>query len=165
MPDKPYFQYWGKARKDDQPGEPYHLLPYHCLDVAAVGKVLLQSHPPIRQGLTRLSGLDEKEIIHWLIFFLALHDIGKFAVSFQQLRPDLLTVLQQRKSHKQYTERHDCLGYEIWKKDLKAHLQEKGLLPRGRQACRPAGGRLLGSGCDRSSWPTTTTKKCWISSR
>ena len=28
-----YFRYWGKAERD---GERYHLLPYHCLDVAAV---------------------------------------------------------------------------------------------------------------------------------
>jgi len=27
-----YFKYWGKAEKD---GSGYHLLPYHCLDVAA----------------------------------------------------------------------------------------------------------------------------------
>jgi CRISPR-associated endonuclease/helicase Cas3 len=29
-----YFRYWGKAEKE---GERY-LLPYHCLDVAAVGR-------------------------------------------------------------------------------------------------------------------------------
>lgn len=28
-----YFRYWGKAEKD---GSRYHLLPYHCLGVAAV---------------------------------------------------------------------------------------------------------------------------------
>ena len=28
-----YFRYWGKAEKD---GPGYHLLVYHCLDVAAV---------------------------------------------------------------------------------------------------------------------------------
>ncbi len=31
---KSCYRYWGKAEKD---GEGYHLLPYHCLDVAAVG--------------------------------------------------------------------------------------------------------------------------------
>jgi hypothetical protein len=36
---KPYFKYWGKARKrEDGSGYDYHLLPYHCLDVAAVEK-------------------------------------------------------------------------------------------------------------------------------
>jgi len=35
IPD--YFKYWGKAEKAEE-GKParYHLLPYHCLDVAAV---------------------------------------------------------------------------------------------------------------------------------
>ena len=28
-----YYRYWGKTAKDGS----YHLLPYHCLDVAAVG--------------------------------------------------------------------------------------------------------------------------------
>lgn len=37
---KPYFKYWGKARiRDDGSGYDYHLLPYHCLDVAAVGRI------------------------------------------------------------------------------------------------------------------------------
>lgn len=30
-----YFRYWGKAsKKADQDGFDYHLLPFHCLDVA-----------------------------------------------------------------------------------------------------------------------------------
>ncbi len=36
------YRYWGKAKKDhDGEGADYHLLPYHCLDVAAVGWHLL----------------------------------------------------------------------------------------------------------------------------
>ena len=37
----PYFRYWGKAAKPEQPnvGAAYHLLPYHSLDVAAVANV------------------------------------------------------------------------------------------------------------------------------
>lgn len=31
-----YFRYWSKARKSGEEGAPYHLFPYHCLDVAAV---------------------------------------------------------------------------------------------------------------------------------
>ena len=40
MNSKPlYYQYWGKARnKEVGPGYDWHLLPYHCLDVAAVGR-------------------------------------------------------------------------------------------------------------------------------
>lgn len=77
-----YYSYWGKARGDQGAGEPCHLLPYHCLDVAAVGIRLLQVHGPIREGLVKLTGLDEEELLRWIVFFLALHDVGKFAVSF-----------------------------------------------------------------------------------
>nr|WP_317618710.1 HD domain-containing protein [Dickeya oryzae] len=33
----PYFHYWGKAQSssENENDAPYHLLPYHCLDVAA----------------------------------------------------------------------------------------------------------------------------------
>ena len=34
-----YYKYWGKARKRDDGTYDYHLLVYHCLDVAAVGRV------------------------------------------------------------------------------------------------------------------------------
>ncbi len=133
MNQVPYYRYWGKALKDEGAGEPYHLLPYHCLDVAAVGKILLQSHQPLRSGLIKLTGLDEANLIRWAIFMLALHDIGKFAVSFQQLKPDLLATLQRRQSRQPYTERHDYLGYSFWQKRLKNHLQEIGVLEQKRQ--------------------------------
>ncbi|MBN1602017.1 MAG: hypothetical protein JW915_10430 [Chitinispirillaceae bacterium] len=38
LPD--YYKYWGKARKRDDGTYDYHLLVYHCMDVAAVGKEL-----------------------------------------------------------------------------------------------------------------------------
>ena len=34
-----YWRYWGKARPANEHGAQYHLLPYHCLDVAAVAKM------------------------------------------------------------------------------------------------------------------------------
>jgi len=36
MAEKLYFRYWGKASSDNENRAGYHLLPYHCLDVAAV---------------------------------------------------------------------------------------------------------------------------------
>jgi hypothetical protein len=35
---------WAKVAKG-KPYVAYHLLPYHCLDVAAVGKILLEKNP------------------------------------------------------------------------------------------------------------------------
>jgi CRISPR-associated endonuclease/helicase Cas3 len=34
MTEKLYYKYLGKAGSDDGQGSSYHLLPYHCLDVA-----------------------------------------------------------------------------------------------------------------------------------
>ena len=39
------FRYWGKARQSEESKFAYHPLPYHCLDVAAVGEVILKRHP------------------------------------------------------------------------------------------------------------------------
>ncbi len=39
-----YFGYWEKARPIDS-SPSFHLLAYHCLDVAALGKVYLDRSP------------------------------------------------------------------------------------------------------------------------
>jgi CRISPR-associated endonuclease/helicase Cas3 len=101
-----YLKYWGKASEDGS----YHLLPYHCLDVAAVGRQILSKDAALRQKFADISGLDESICISWLVVFLALHDIGKFSESFQNLKSDLLKKLQDISSTKQYNERHDTLG-------------------------------------------------------
>jgi len=101
-----YYRYWGKAEKD---GSLYHLLPYHSLDVAAVGHLLL-NNPVLLSKFSTITGIEAKICLHWLIMFLALHDIGKFSETFQNLRPDLLELLQDKKSNKDYTVRHDSLG-------------------------------------------------------
>lgn len=110
-----YFRYWGKAEKD---GAGYHLLPYHCLDVAAVGHVLLSQRNDLRQRFATISGLDETICCQWIALFLGLHDIGKFSESFQNLRPDLLEKLQGKKSGKTYPVRHDSLGNLLWIESL-----------------------------------------------
>ena len=129
----PYFRYWGKAAKPEQPnvGAAYHLLPYHSLDVAAVGYVLLQQDHAYLNHFLRLTGLDKSQFITWFTFLLALHDIGKFADSFQNLNADVLEKLQQRTSKRQYGLRHDSLGWILWKKHLSQYFKEKGIIPLG----------------------------------
>ena len=85
-----YFKYWGKADKDGN----YHLLVYHCLDVAAVGAVWLEKSPAFVKRGAVASGLSEKAFTQWTIFFLALHDIGKYDVRFQGKVPNILKILQ-----------------------------------------------------------------------
>jgi len=126
-----YFRYWGKARKEGkESGAPYHLLPYHCLDVAAVGQVLLRQHDGLRHSLAQLMGLSEDELIRSLPFFLALHDVGKFSASFQNLRADLFKTLQQRTRDQNNSPRHDNLGFMLWRHHLKEYFRQRGLLPK-----------------------------------
>lgn len=55
---KLYFKYWGKADKSvyDELSS-FHLLPYHCLDVAAVANVWLQKNNFLQKGFSLQSYL------------------------------------------------------------------------------------------------------------
>lgn len=44
-----YYRYWGKAKPAEGAGAHCHMLPYHCLDVAAVGTVYLRGSPSVRK--------------------------------------------------------------------------------------------------------------------
>jgi len=123
-----YCRYWGKVEKAEEGVAACHLLPYHSLDVAAVGRALLAQNPGLRHRLAHLVGLDEASFSRWMILFLALHDLGKFADSFQNLCPDLLEQLQHRTSKRAYAERHDTLGYILWDQQVRSALQKSGIL-------------------------------------
>ncbi len=90
MDEKLYFKYWGKARKEGEAGAPYHLLPYHCLDVAAVADVWWESCGFLRKSLMSSSQLSEQQTKAWLLFFMALHDYGKLDIRFQLKAPQVL---------------------------------------------------------------------------
>lgn len=64
---------------------------------------------------------------------LTLHDIGKFAVTFQNLRPDLLLITQHRQTQKSAdpTNRHDTSGFGLWKHILAPNLQKLGFITLG----------------------------------
>ncbi|OGT98753.1 MAG: hypothetical protein A2X80_06055 [Geobacteraceae bacterium GWB2_52_12] len=110
-----YFRYWGKAERD---GDRFHLLPYHCLDVAAVGWLLLEKNVLLRHRFAMITGIGESDVCRWLVSLLALHDIGKFSESFQNLRQDLLEQLQGIASKKSYQVKHDRLGYMFLKSSM-----------------------------------------------
>jgi len=107
------FEYWGKADAN-YAGEPkWHPLVYHCLDVAACGQVLLARQPAWMEKLERLSGIEQSKLAPWIVFLLAIHDIGKFGEGFQSLRQDLQQELQGRVAKVAYDVRHDTLGYAL----------------------------------------------------
>jgi len=124
MSSKSYFRYWGKARPQDCGGVQLHLLPYHCLDVAAVGLQYLRRAPAFRDFLgSRMHANDKLAQEQWIAFWLAMHDLGKLSESFQSQRPDLFEELRGRRpdASKVYTLRHDGLGMLFWNDKLERY--------------------------------------------
>lgn len=118
------FAYWGKARPADG-GVDLHLLPYHCLDVAAVGRVYLQRTPAFLFWLSdQLDIADHDALCDWVTFWLALHDLGKFSISFQAQRADLVERLQGQAPASVFAGvRHDSLGMQFWTDQVELRAQ------------------------------------------
>ena len=117
-----FFAYWGKARPDYLGADAYHLLAFHSLDVAATGRVLLQQSRYSLAPMARDLGWPLERVEALAVFFLALHDVGKFARAFQSLAPNLSSALVSAMPGKSYDERHDTLGWLAWRDVIAADL-------------------------------------------
>jgi len=84
-----YYQYWGKASKEDNS---YHLLPYHCLDVVAVADIWLQQSSVLLNQISQQINLSKEQCKSIVLFFVALHDLGKFDARFQNFVPKSSTT-------------------------------------------------------------------------
>lgn len=130
------FRYWGKADPNYAGEATWHPLVYHCLDVAACGQVLLARQPVWMEKLEPLSGIEQPKLTLWIVFLLAIHDIGKFGEGFQSIRQDLQQVLQGRVAKVAYDVRHDTLGYAVLMEHLPAWLGCPELAQRGGSQLR-----------------------------
>lgn len=113
-----YHRYWGKAMPQSngpENGPRCHLLPYHSLDVAAVGHVLLSEETSRNRSLAGYLGIEPTELQAVFTFFLTIHDIGKFARAFQSLAAPAPELLVEPDPHLPYRLRHDALGMLLWK--------------------------------------------------
>ncbi len=81
-----FYRYWGKAQVTTEAAN-YHLLPYHCLDVAAITDAWWRQSQNIRRCFIQVTGLSEEQAKAWVLFFIALHDYGKFDLRFQRKAP------------------------------------------------------------------------------
>lgn len=92
IPD--YLKLWGKA--DNENGNlTWHPLAYHMLDVAAVAEEVLNREPErTRQLYAEDYGLQWEEAKGWILFFVAMHDIGKATPAFQYKIKELLANLK-----------------------------------------------------------------------
>ena len=119
MSQPSFYRYWGKARPSADSVAAYHLLPYHCLDVAAVGRVFLNRAPGLRRWLASAVGASEEALLSWVCFWLALHDLGKFSEAFQSQCEDAVLALRGRLPlSAKYGVRHDTLGMVFWRQSL-----------------------------------------------
>lgn len=121
-----YFRYWGKASPKSETA--FHLLPFHSLDVAACGAALLRLPQYSLEGLARALGWPLPTVESLAVFFLLIHDVGKFSRGFQGLAPDLSADLVQNHKRLPYRYRHDTLGWLVWADDLSSDTLEP-LLP------------------------------------
>lgn len=110
------FAYWGKSRPRRDSAAAVHLLPFHSLDVAAVGIEALRRLGAVNERIAQCLRLPQPESASLVAFWLALHDLGKFAESFQSQSPEAFFALRHRPPDpaKPYTLRHDSLGMLFW---------------------------------------------------
>ncbi|MBP2146365.1 CRISPR-associated endonuclease/helicase Cas3 [Methanofollis sp. W23] len=112
--DRPYYRYWAKTPNEEESAPIAHLLPYHALDVAAVGQVLLQNDPILRARFAPL-GMEDEDLNAFLSFLLATHDIGKFSTpAFQAMAPEVVRHLRDEEVHLTSDAHHSTLGYTLW---------------------------------------------------
>lgn len=86
--------FWGKAqpRLSDGSMAPYHPLPCHALDVAAVSKAWLGHDKRLRKWFAGLLAISEQDALLLIPAIISLHDLGKFAAAFQKKARDFFPV-------------------------------------------------------------------------
>jgi len=78
----PELRYWGKSDRSDP--HRYHLLAYHMLDVAAVYQGILARRTKMLRHFAEAFAVTDDVFLQFGSFLVALHDLGKFAESFQR---------------------------------------------------------------------------------
>ncbi|WP_320171111.1 CRISPR-associated helicase Cas3' [Maridesulfovibrio sp.] len=101
-------QYWGKTFEDGQ----WHHLRRHCIEVAAVMKLLLQSDPALRDRVSVLSPLEPDHTEELLVYLACIHDLGKFSLCFQHQKPELAVLNGIPEPNGR--EHHTLLGTRFW---------------------------------------------------
>lgn len=86
-------RYWGKANPNYPGEQTWHPLAYHMLDVAAVASAWWAACPALRgRFLAAFPNTPEQHLRAWVLFFVALHDLGKADIRFQLKAPEALAA-------------------------------------------------------------------------
>ncbi len=94
-----------------------------------MGMVCLEKDGLHAERLTRISRLSRTSLFKWIGFLLAVHDLGKFASSFQNQQPELVAMLGRPIGRQAYSVRHDQLGFLVWEDKVRSGLQKAGSTP------------------------------------
>lgn len=119
-----YTNYWGKSDSCQR-------LIYHCLDVAAVGQVLLQQvlqRDDYEDILTQNITHDKKISQSLITFFVLMHDLGKFSYKFQNMNQDAVKKVNGLSSKKFYSVDHDESGFLLCQKVIWPKIWDKNWL-------------------------------------
>ncbi len=90
------WQLWGKADpKRKELGPEWHPLLCHMLDVVACARLLLTELYPGRLATYEsVLGLAKEDALAWILFAVALHDLGKLTPPFQGKAPNRMEALR-----------------------------------------------------------------------
>ncbi|PHS69651.1 MAG: CRISPR-associated helicase/endonuclease Cas3 [Cycloclasticus sp.] len=109
-------KYWAKYQKED---DQYHLFTYHCLDVVAVADVWLSNSSVLLKQAAKQIELDVATTKRVILFFVAIHDLGKLDARFQSFVPELRGRLQGSKYEVvKEAYQHGTYGYLHFKKEF-----------------------------------------------
>jgi len=123
----PYFRYWGKSPRENEPWIT-HLLPYHALDVAAVGSVILGRDALLRERMAGVLQVSSDQLTPLICFLLATHDIGKFSTPAFQLKNPRASASLQGIEGDCIPGHHSDLGFALWNEILWDRVVEKNLI-------------------------------------
>ena len=70
------------------------MLVFHCLDVAAVADVWLEESNTLLAQISSYLNTTQEQAKQICLFFILLHDLGKFDARFQNFREDIRQILQ-----------------------------------------------------------------------
>ncbi len=91
VPCSPIWHYWGKADPGYSGQPKWHPLAYHSLDVTTVAACWWDASAAMRTRFALAFRLDDTATLRaWVLFFIALHDLGKFDIRFQLKAPEAL---------------------------------------------------------------------------
>ena len=112
----------GQARGAAEGGSPWHAAAYHCLDVAASARALLDVNDLLRRRLAELLSLSERQVVDLVTFWMTLHDVGKFSAPFCAQVEGLWLPEMGERTTVAHTPRHGEAGFLLWDKVLAADL-------------------------------------------